>query len=58
MPQRETVAGDATDRSPTSNSMRMVPGFNFSLSPFGKHSVQLSSKTCSQKEVTLQWLQY
>lgn len=48
MPQRETVAGEATDRSPTSNSMRMVSGFSFSLSPFGRQRVQLSSKTCKQ----------
>ena len=45
MPQRDTVAGEATDRSCTSNSMRMVVGFSLMRSPLGRHSVQLSSST-------------
>jgi len=45
MPQRETVAGEATDRSCTSNSMRIVVGLSLMRSPLGRHSVQLSSST-------------
>lgn len=45
MPQRDTVAGEATARSWTSNSMRMVLGFSLMRSPLGRHSVQLSSST-------------
>ena len=47
MPQRDTVAGDAADRSWTSNSTRMVDGGSFTRSPFGRHSVQLSSRTAA-----------
>jgi hypothetical protein len=45
MPQRLTVAGEATARSWTSNTMRMVTGFSLIRSPLGRHSVQLSSST-------------
>ena len=45
MPHLETVAGDATDRSATSNSILMVTGFSFRRSPLGRHRVQLSSST-------------
>lgn len=46
MPHLDTVAGDATERSATSNSILMVSGFSLRRSPLGKHSVQLSSSTC------------
>mmetsp|Transcript_2468 Transcript_2468/g.8764 ORF Transcript_2468/g.8764 Transcript_2468/m.8764 type:complete len:208 (-) Transcript_2468:612-1235(-) len=45
MPQRDTVAGDATARSCTSKSMRIVVGLSLMRSPLGRHSVQLSSST-------------
>lgn len=48
MPHLETVAGDATDRSATSNSILMVTGFSFRRSPLGRHRVQLSSSTYTQ----------
>ncbi len=48
MPHLETVAGDATDRSATSNSILMVVGFSFRRSPLGRHKVQLSSSTCGR----------
>eukprot|EP00983_Pelagomonas_calceolata_P113830 1160026-Pelagomonas_calceolata.AAC.17 len=45
MPQRLTVAGEATARSATSNSMRMVTGLSLMRSALGRQSVQLSSRT-------------
>mmetsp|Transcript_13734 Transcript_13734/g.31762 ORF Transcript_13734/g.31762 Transcript_13734/m.31762 type:complete len:221 (-) Transcript_13734:5376-6038(-) len=45
MPQRETVAGEATLRSSTSNSMRIVTPLSLMRSPLGRHSVRLSSST-------------
>jgi hypothetical protein len=51
MPHRETVAGDATARSCTSNSMRMVAGLSLMRSPLGRHSVQLSSSTAGRDNI-------
>lgn len=45
MPQRLTVAGEATLRSWTSNIMWRVVG-NLMRSEFAKHKVLLSSSTC------------
>ena len=50
MPHLETVAGDATDRSATSNSILMVAEFSFRRSPLGRHRVQLSSSTCESTD--------
>mmetsp|Transcript_48471 Transcript_48471/g.115286 ORF Transcript_48471/g.115286 Transcript_48471/m.115286 type:complete len:220 (+) Transcript_48471:2214-2873(+) len=44
-PRRETVAGEATAQSSTSKSMRMVFPLSLMRSPFGRHSVRLSSST-------------
>eukprot|EP00425_Heterocapsa_triquetra_P029906 CAMPEP_0195122840 /NCGR_PEP_ID=MMETSP0448-20130528/127388_1 /TAXON_ID=66468 /ORGANISM="Heterocapsa triquestra, Strain CCMP 448" /LENGTH=47 /DNA_ID= /DNA_START= /DNA_END= /DNA_ORIENTATION= len=44
MPQRLTVAGEATLRSSTSNIMVMVGG-NLMRSPLARHSILLSSST-------------
>ena len=45
MPHLETVAGEATDRSDTSNNILMRPASSLRRSPLGRHSVQLSSST-------------
>lgn len=44
IPHRETVAGEATLKSITSNSI-LIDGSSFILYPFAKHSIILSSKT-------------
>jgi hypothetical protein len=44
IPQRETVAGEATFKSMTSNSI-LIDGVSFILSPFAKQSIMLSSST-------------
>lgn len=46
MPQRLTVAGDATARSATSKIMFMRPDMAM-ISPLFKHSFLLSSSTCT-----------
>ena len=45
MPQRETVAGEATARSATSKIMFIRPCMAM-ISPLLRHSFLLSSKTC------------
>lgn len=44
IPQRETVAGEATLRSMTSKSI-LIDGESLILSPFAKHNIMLSSRT-------------
>lgn len=48
MPQRLTVAGDATARSPTSNIMDIV-GDIAMISELGRHSFLLSSSTAPER---------
>ena len=50
MPQQETVAGEATARSSTSNSMVML-GDIWMISPDTRHSFLLSSSTCVEVRV-------
>jgi len=50
MPQRETVAGEATARSSTSNSMVMLGDIRM-ISPDTRHSFLLSSSTCVEVRV-------
>ena len=47
MPQRLTVAGEATARSSTSNIM-VMESVSWMISPLTRHSFLLSSNTCRQ----------
>ena len=46
MPQRLTVAGEATARSSTSNIM-VMDSVSWMISPLTRHSFLLSSRTCA-----------